>query len=87
MTHRNKLTLALNIPTPHPDSLLGLKIKAKLLTPPCTEILFQFNQIDWQSYNCEPNGVLVNDYYPSSNQSPYGNSALVEYRSMEIKLD
>ncbi|MFA0121478.1 hypothetical protein AB4400_08630 [Vibrio sp. 10N.261.48.A2] len=84
MTHKNNSDVALNIPTLHPDSLLDLRVNAKLLTPPCAEITFQFNQIDWQSYNCEPNGILINDHYPANHQSQFGNSALVEYRSMEI---
>ncbi len=79
--------LTLNLSTPHPESLLNLKIKASLLNAPETTIDFQYSEIEWDSRDCEPNGILVHNYYPPSQPSIYGSAVLVKYDSMEIKLD
>lgn len=79
--------LTLNISTTHPESLLNLKIKASLLNTPETTIDFQYSEIDWSSRDCEPNGILVNNYYPPNQSSIYGSAVLVKYDSMEIKSD
>ncbi len=71
-------------PKVHPDTLLSHVVEAKLLASPHEAIHFQFHQIDWQSVGCEPDGVLINDYYPTDHQSKYGNAALVFYDSMVI---
>ncbi|MCQ9090988.1 hypothetical protein [Vibrio alginolyticus] len=71
-------------PKMHPDTLLSHVIEAKLLAPPHDDVHFQFHQIEWVSMGCEPNGVLINDYYPTNHQSTYGNAALVAYDSMVI---
>ncbi|YCO02362.1 hypothetical protein ACB087_10305 (plasmid) [Vibrio sp. VNB-15] len=77
--------LTLNISTTHPESLLNQKIQARLLHAPDTVIDFQYSEIDWASRDCEPDGILVNNYYSPSQQSIYGNAALVRYDSMVIK--
>lgn len=79
--------LTLNISTPHPESLLSQKIQARLLHTPDTIIDFQYSEIDWASRDCEPDGILVNNFYPPSQQSIYGNAALVRYDSMVIMHD
>ncbi len=77
----------LTVPTLHPESLLSIKIKAQLLASPNTYIEFQYSQIDWQSHDCEPNGILISNHYSPSQKSIYGNAALIKFDSMEIKLD
>lgn len=75
------------LPSSHPESLLNIRVKAKLLTPPFTVITFQYSQIDWPSHHCEPNGILVNHYYPPNHRSAYGSAALIDYSSMRIELN
>ncbi len=79
--------LTLTVPTLHPDAFLSIKIKAQLLAPPYSDIEFQYSQIDWSSYGCEPNGILIHGHYPPSHTSIYGNAALIKYDSMEIKVE
>ena len=76
--------LNLCIPNSHPQSISNIKVKAMLLDSSNTMIYFRYSDIDWQSHECEPYGILINNYYPPSQESIYGRAALVAYKSMEI---
>ncbi|MFW1591031.1 hypothetical protein ACEV9Y_22860 [Vibrio parahaemolyticus] len=77
-------SLVLNLSSTHPEALISLKCKAKLLASPDTEIQFPFHQIEWSSIDCEPKGILVSHYYSPAHHRPYCGSAVVLYDSLSL---